>query len=85
LWCFITAIETLIKLTSKWILAKKKLRILTIQLTDHMKPKKKIPHQSVDTTVLLRRGKKIISGSRGIDGSGREKGGGGKRGLVVQI
>jgi hypothetical protein len=28
-------------LTDKWILAKKKLRLATIQLTDHMKPKKR--------------------------------------------
>jgi hypothetical protein len=28
----------------------------------------------MDATVLLRRGKKIISGSRGREGSGRERG-----------
>jgi hypothetical protein len=33
----------------------------------------------VDATVLPRRGKKIILGSRGREGSGRERGGGGKR------
>jgi hypothetical protein len=35
------------------------------------------PHQSVDATVLLRRGKKIISGGRGRErsGKGREKAG----------
>ena len=41
------------------IIAKRKLRITTIQLTDHMKPKKKDDYTKV-TTVLLRRGKKII-------------------------
>jgi hypothetical protein len=39
-------------------------------------------HQSVDATVLLRRGKKIISGSRGREGSWRERGGGGKVGVA---
>jgi hypothetical protein len=38
------------------------------------------PHQSVDATILLRRGKTIISGSRGREGSERERGGGGNRG-----
>jgi hypothetical protein len=32
------------------------------------------PHQSVDSTVLLRRRKKIILGSRRREGSGRERG-----------
>ena len=36
----------------------------------------------MDATVLLRRGKKIILGSRGREESGREKGGGGQRGVV---
>jgi hypothetical protein len=36
----------------------------------------------VDSTVLLRRGKKIVLGSRGRKESGREKGGGGQRGVV---
>jgi hypothetical protein len=34
-------------LTDKWILDKKKLRIPMIQLTDHMKPKKKEDHTKV--------------------------------------
>jgi hypothetical protein len=34
-------------LTNKWILVKKKLGILMIQLTDHMKPKKKEDHTQV--------------------------------------
>ena len=44
-------------LTDKWKFGKK-LRIPTIQLTDHMKLKKK-EGQSVDTSVLLGRGNKI--------------------------
>jgi hypothetical protein len=36
-------------------------------------------HQSVDATGLLRRGKKIILRSRGREGPGREREGGGKR------
>ena len=38
----------------------------------HMKPKKK-EDQSVGASVLLRRGKKIISGGRGREGSGTER------------
>ena len=48
-----------------------------IQLTDHMKFKKK-EDQSVDASVLLRRGNKIIMGGRGREGTGRERGGGGR-------
>jgi hypothetical protein len=52
----------------------------TIQLTDHMKLKKK-EHQSVDTLVLLRRENKILTGGRGREGLGRKrKGEGDKRG-----
>jgi hypothetical protein len=43
-----------------WILAQS-FRIPQIQLTDHMKPKKK-EYQSVDTSILLRRGNKIPMG-----------------------
>jgi hypothetical protein len=43
----------------KWISAQK-LRILKIQLTDHMKLKKK--GQIVDSSVLLRRGNQILTG-----------------------
>ena len=44
-------------LTDKWILAQK-LRIPMIQLTDHMKFKKK-ENQSVNASILLRKGNKI--------------------------
>ena len=47
-------------LTDKWTLAKK-LRILKIQFTDHMKFKKK-EEQSVSALFLLRRGNKILMG-----------------------
>ena len=47
-------------LIDKWILAPK-LRIPKIQFTNHMKLKKK-DDQSVDTSVLLRRGNKILTG-----------------------
>ena len=47
-----------------------------IQLTDHMKLKKK-EDQRVDASVLLRRGNKIIKGSRGWEGLGRKRRGGG--------
>jgi len=36
--------------------------------------------QSVDASILLRRGNKIITGSKGREESGRERGGGGKSG-----
>jgi hypothetical protein len=48
-------------LTDKWILAQK-LRIPNIQFTDHMKLKKE--EQRVDTSMLLRRGKKILTGGK---------------------
>jgi hypothetical protein len=53
---------------------KKTLRIPTIQLTDHMKLKKK-EDQSVDASVLHRRRNKIIMGSRGQEGFGGKRGG----------
>jgi hypothetical protein len=55
-------------LTDKWKFGKK-LRIPTIQLTDHMKLKKK-EDQSMDTSVLLRRGwgDKILKGGRVLGG-----------------
>jgi hypothetical protein len=43
-----------------------------IQLTYHMKLKKK-KDKSVDASVLLRRGNKIITGSRGWEGLGRKR------------
>ena len=46
--------------TNKWILAQK-IRIPKVQFTDHMKLKKK-EEQSMDTSVLLRRGNKIPMG-----------------------
>ena len=48
-------------LTDKWILAQK-LQIPKIQFSDHKKLKKK-EDQSVDTSVLLRRGNKILMGA----------------------
>ena len=47
-------------LTDKWMLSQK-LRIPRIQVTDHMKLKRK-EDQSVDAPVLLRRGNKILMG-----------------------
>ena len=44
-----------------------------IQLMDHMKLKRK-EDQRVDAPVLLRRGNKIIKGSRGWEGLGRKRG-----------
>ena len=51
----------------------------TIQLTDHMKFKKK-EDQSVNASILLRKGNKIITGGRGMKGSGRKRGGWGRSG-----
>ena len=53
----ITKEQTWYALTDRWILAQK-LRISKIQLTEHMKLKKK-EDQSVDTSVFLRRENKI--------------------------
>ena len=53
-----------------WILSQK-LRIPKIQFIDHMKLKKK-EDQSVDASVLLRRGNKIITGSRRMEELRRE-------------
>ena len=47
-------------LTDKWILAQN-FRIPKLQLTDHMKLKKK-EDQSMGASVLLRRGNKILTG-----------------------
>jgi hypothetical protein len=52
----------------------KKLEIPMIQLTDHVKLKKK-EDQSMCTSVLLRIQNKIIMGSRGWEGLGRKRGG----------
>ena len=59
----VTKEHTWYVLTVKWILGKK-LRISTIQLTNHMKLKNK-ENQNVDASVLLRRENKIITGGRG--------------------
>jgi hypothetical protein len=64
-------------LTDKWILTQN-LRIPKIQFTDHMKPKKK-EDQRVETSILLRRGNRIIMRGRGREGPGSERGGRGKR------
>jgi hypothetical protein len=56
----ITKEHTWYALIDKWILAQK-FRIPKIQLTDYTKLKKKVD-QSVDTSVLLRRGNKIPMG-----------------------
>jgi hypothetical protein len=50
-----------------------------IQLTDHMKLKRR-EDRSVEVSVLLRRGKKIIKEGRRSERSGRYRGGGEKRG-----
>jgi hypothetical protein len=54
-----------------------------IQLTDDMKLKKK-EEQSVDTSVLLRRGNETIKGGRGREGhlGGIEAGSGEEKGAV---
>jgi hypothetical protein len=57
-------------LTDQWILGKK-YEIPTKQLTDHMKLKKK-EEQSVDASILLRRGNKIITEGRGREELGRK-------------
>jgi hypothetical protein len=49
-----------------------------IQLIDHMKLKRK-EDQRVDPSGLLRRGNKIIKESRGWEGLGRKKRGGGEK------
>jgi hypothetical protein len=48
-----------------------------------MKPKKK-EDQSVYTSVLLRRGNKIISGGKRVGGTWEEKNGGRKRGSRIR-
>jgi hypothetical protein len=53
----ITEEHTRYAITDKWILA----QMLRVQFTDHMKLKKK-EDQSVDSSVLLRRGNKIPMG-----------------------
>jgi hypothetical protein len=50
----------------------KECRIPMIQLMDHIKLKRK-EDQRVDVSVLLRRGNKIIKGSRGWEGLERKR------------
>jgi hypothetical protein len=54
-----------------------------IQLTNHMKHKKK-EDQSVDASGPLRRGGQNNTGSRGREGPGKEKGGGGKKRSMIR-
>ena len=61
----ITKDHTWYVLTDKWILGKEHVIPMT-QLTDHMKLKRK-KEESVDASVLLRRGNKKIKGNRGWD------------------
>ena len=49
----------------------------TIQLMDHMKLKRK-ENQEVNVLALLRKGNKIIKGSRGWEGLGRKRRRGGR-------
>jgi hypothetical protein len=57
-----------------------KLRISKIQFTDHMKLKNKEDQNVNASSVILRRGNKILTGGRGWEGLGRKKGGRGKMG-----
>jgi hypothetical protein len=41
---------------------------------------KKVEDQSMDASIVLRRGNKIITGDRGIEEPDRERGEGGKKG-----
>ena len=63
-------------LTDKWILGKES-KIPKIQLTDHMKLKRK-EDQRVDASVLLRRGNNIIKESRQWEGPRKKRGERGK-------
>jgi hypothetical protein len=56
------------------MLAKKKHGITEIQLTPYETQEERRPHQNVDATVLLRRGKKVILGFGGRKASWREEG-----------
>jgi hypothetical protein len=51
----------------------KKLLIPMVQLMDHMKLKK-MEDQIVDNSILLRRGNKIITGGRGLEGFWKKRG-----------
>jgi hypothetical protein len=57
----VTKEHTWYALTEKWTLTQK-LGISEVKLTDHMKLKKE--DQNVDTSVLLRRGNKILNGGK---------------------
>ena len=54
-----------------------------IQLMDHMKLKRK-EDQRVDASVLLRRGNKIIKGSRGWEELGRKRRRRGEKGVRIR-
>ena len=55
-----------------------------IQLTDHMKLKN-TEDKNMDASIQLRRGNKIITGGRGREGLGRERGRGRKRGTASHL
>jgi hypothetical protein len=57
--------------TGKWIWTSK-LRIPAVQLIDHIKHNKK-EFQTVDASILLRRGNKIVTGGRGRNAGEREE------------
>jgi hypothetical protein len=63
--------------TDKWILGKEH-EIPMLQLTDHMKLKRK-EDQRMYTLVLFRRGNNIIKGSRHWEGLRRKRIGGGEK------
>jgi hypothetical protein len=65
-------------LTEEWILPQN-LRISKIQCTNHIELKKK-ESQSVDASILHRRGNKTVTGGRGKEGAQRKRGGNGKGG-----
>jgi hypothetical protein len=80
----VTKVHTWYVFTVKWILGKKKLDIPTIQLTDHMKPKKKKDHTKVWMLQFYsERGRKEPQEVEG--GSGVAGGRGGEKWGLVQI
>jgi hypothetical protein len=79
----VTKEHTFYVLTDNWTLGTEH-EVPTIQLMDHMKFKRK-KDQSVDASVQLRRGNKIIRGSRGGEGLGRKRRKGGEEELKNQV
>jgi hypothetical protein len=59
--------------SQRYVDIRQKISIPTMQLTDHMKLKKK-EDQSVNASALLRRENKIFLGGRGLEKLGREEG-----------